>query len=254
MKTLSKILVAVLLPLAFARSETPNLRLVDLPGGTATYLLHETNRGQYFDGTYKSYSPEFIFVIDIFEDPEAKIKTMTWSHVAKFGDKKFKKVGSKFKTHVKDIPAFIAPKKDRIRKPTSIYVGQTGTATVESFMIADEYFEYSKIGMGSVHLSSGKIIQVDWGGKIDALFGAEKSVILPSDTQKMLDSYLSDFPKEKRQLKLDATREIILGNERGFEAAYNASPESKAFVRSLMKKIIDYEYELENANLIKEDE
>ena len=92
------------------------------------------------------------------------------------------------------------------------------------------------------------------GGKIDALFGAEKSVILPSDTQKMLDSYLSDFPKEKRQLKLDATKKIILGNERGFEAAYNASPESKAFVRSLMKKIIDYEYELENANLSKKDE
>ena len=42
--------------------------------------------------------------------------------------------------------------------------------------------------------------------------------------------------------------------ERGFEDAYNASPESKAFVGSLMKKIIDYEYELENANLSKKDE
>jgi len=49
--------------------------------------------------------------------------------------------------------------------------------------------------------------------------------------------------------KLDATKQIILGNERGFEDAYTASPESKAFVRSLMEKIIDYEYELEKASL-----
>ena len=49
--------------------------------------------------------------------------------------------------------------------------------------------------------------------------------------------------------KLDATKSIILNNERGFEDAYTASPESKAFVRSLMEKIIDYEYELEKASL-----
>jgi len=49
--------------------------------------------------------------------------------------------------------------------------------------------------------------------------------------------------------KLDATKQIILSNERGFEDAYNASSESKAFVRSLMSKIIDYEYELEEASL-----
>ena len=49
--------------------------------------------------------------------------------------------------------------------------------------------------------------------------------------------------------KLDATKQIILGNERGFEDAYNASPEAKTFVRSLMEKIISYEYELEKASL-----
>jgi len=49
--------------------------------------------------------------------------------------------------------------------------------------------------------------------------------------------------------KLDATRTIILNNERGFEDAYNASPESKTFVRSLLSQIIDYEYELEKASL-----
>ena len=49
--------------------------------------------------------------------------------------------------------------------------------------------------------------------------------------------------------KLDATKQIILGNERGFEDAYNASPEAKTFVQSLMEKIISYEYELEKASL-----
>ena len=49
--------------------------------------------------------------------------------------------------------------------------------------------------------------------------------------------------------KLDATKQIILANERGFEDAYNASPEAKTFVQSLMEKIISYEYELENASL-----
>tara|TARA_Y100001951_G_C11109701_1_gene166751 strand:- start:311 stop:571 length:261 start_codon:yes stop_codon:yes gene_type:complete len=49
--------------------------------------------------------------------------------------------------------------------------------------------------------------------------------------------------------KLDATRTIILANERGFEDAYSASPEAKAFVHSLMEQIIDYEYELEKASL-----
>ena len=49
--------------------------------------------------------------------------------------------------------------------------------------------------------------------------------------------------------KLDATKQIILGNERGFEDAYNASPEAKTFVRSLMEQIIQYEYELEKASL-----
>ena len=49
--------------------------------------------------------------------------------------------------------------------------------------------------------------------------------------------------------KLDATKEIILSNERGFEDAYNASPEAKTFVNALMKKIINYEYELEKASL-----
>ena len=50
-------------------------------------------------------------------------------------------------------------------------------------------------------------------------------------------------------MKLDATREIILANERGFEDAYNASPEAETFVRSLMEQIIEYEYELEKASL-----
>ena len=50
--------------------------------------------------------------------------------------------------------------------------------------------------------------------------------------------------------KLDATRTIILANERGFEDAYEASPEAQAFVRSLMEQIIDYEYELEKASLV----
>ena len=49
--------------------------------------------------------------------------------------------------------------------------------------------------------------------------------------------------------KLDATKQIILGNERGFEDAYNASPEAKTFVQSLMAQIIEYEYELEKASL-----
>lgn len=49
--------------------------------------------------------------------------------------------------------------------------------------------------------------------------------------------------------KLDATKQIILGNERGFEDAYNASPEAKTFVQSLLQKIISYEYELEKASL-----
>jgi len=49
--------------------------------------------------------------------------------------------------------------------------------------------------------------------------------------------------------KLDATKQIILSNERGFEDAYNASPEAKTFVQSLMEKIISYEYELEKASL-----
>ena len=49
--------------------------------------------------------------------------------------------------------------------------------------------------------------------------------------------------------KLDATRTIILANERGFEDAYSASPEAKALVHSLMEQIIDYEYELEKASL-----
>ena len=49
--------------------------------------------------------------------------------------------------------------------------------------------------------------------------------------------------------KLDATKQIILGNERGFEDAYNASPEAKTFVQSLMEQIINYEYELEKASL-----
>jgi hypothetical protein len=49
--------------------------------------------------------------------------------------------------------------------------------------------------------------------------------------------------------KLDATKQIILANERGFEDAYNASPEAKTFVQSLMEKIISYEYELEKASL-----
>lgn len=49
--------------------------------------------------------------------------------------------------------------------------------------------------------------------------------------------------------KLDATRTIILNNERGFEDAYNASPEAKTFVRSLLSQIIDYEFELEKASL-----
>ena len=49
--------------------------------------------------------------------------------------------------------------------------------------------------------------------------------------------------------KLDATKQIILGNERGFEDAYNASPEAKTFIQSLLQKIISYEYELEKASL-----
>ena len=49
--------------------------------------------------------------------------------------------------------------------------------------------------------------------------------------------------------KLDATKQIILGNERGFEDAYNASPEAQTFVHSLMEQIINYEYELEKASL-----
>ena len=49
--------------------------------------------------------------------------------------------------------------------------------------------------------------------------------------------------------KLDATKQIILSNERGFEDAYNASPEAKTFVQALMEKIINYEYELEKASL-----
>ena len=49
--------------------------------------------------------------------------------------------------------------------------------------------------------------------------------------------------------KLDATRTIILANERGFEDAHNASPEAQAFVHSLMTQIIEYEYELEKASL-----
>ena len=49
--------------------------------------------------------------------------------------------------------------------------------------------------------------------------------------------------------KLDATKQIILSNERGFEDAYNASPEAKTFVNALMKKIINYEYELEKASI-----
>ena len=49
--------------------------------------------------------------------------------------------------------------------------------------------------------------------------------------------------------KLDATKQIILSNERGFEDAYNASPEAKTFVQALMEKIINYEYELEKAGL-----
>ena len=49
--------------------------------------------------------------------------------------------------------------------------------------------------------------------------------------------------------KLAATKQIILGNERGFEDAYNASPEAKTFVQSLLQKIISYEYELEKASL-----
>ena len=49
--------------------------------------------------------------------------------------------------------------------------------------------------------------------------------------------------------KLDATKQIILRNERGFEDAYNASPEAKTFVNALMEKIINYEYELEKASI-----
>tara|TARA_R100001082_G_C4337704_1_gene148611 strand:+ start:493 stop:750 length:258 start_codon:yes stop_codon:yes gene_type:complete len=49
--------------------------------------------------------------------------------------------------------------------------------------------------------------------------------------------------------KLDATKQIVLSNERGFEDAYNASPEAQKFVHSLMEQIIEYEYELEKASL-----
>jgi hypothetical protein len=49
--------------------------------------------------------------------------------------------------------------------------------------------------------------------------------------------------------KLDATKQIILNNERGFEDAHNASPDAKKFVHSLMEQIIEYEYELEKASL-----
>tara|TARA_B100001094_G_scaffold297567_2_gene320754 strand:+ start:95 stop:349 length:255 start_codon:yes stop_codon:yes gene_type:complete len=50
-------------------------------------------------------------------------------------------------------------------------------------------------------------------------------------------------------IKLDATKRLILNNERGFQDAYMASPQAKQFVESALEQIVEYERQLEKKSI-----
>lgn len=50
-------------------------------------------------------------------------------------------------------------------------------------------------------------------------------------------------------IKLDATKRLILENERGFQDAYMASPQAKKFVEDALEQIVEYERQLEKSSI-----
>ena len=50
-------------------------------------------------------------------------------------------------------------------------------------------------------------------------------------------------------IKLDATKRLILENERGFQDAYMASPQAKKFVEDALEQIVEYERQLEKNSI-----
>ena len=50
-------------------------------------------------------------------------------------------------------------------------------------------------------------------------------------------------------IKLDATKRLILNNERGFQDAYMASPQVKKFVEDALEQIVEYERQLEKKSI-----
>ena len=50
-------------------------------------------------------------------------------------------------------------------------------------------------------------------------------------------------------IKLDATKRLILNNERGFQDAYMASPQAKKFVEDALEQIVEYERQLEKNSI-----
>ena len=50
-------------------------------------------------------------------------------------------------------------------------------------------------------------------------------------------------------IKLDATKRLILENERGFQDAFMASPQAKQFVEDALEQIVEYERQLEKNSI-----
>jgi len=50
-------------------------------------------------------------------------------------------------------------------------------------------------------------------------------------------------------IELNATKRLILENERGFQDAYMASPQAKKFVEDALEQIVEYERRLEKNSI-----
>jgi len=115
------------------------------------FILTETARGEFENGVYSKGHPEFGYRLEITATGKA-----TLSEIVRLSNNEVISINAPFVATVSNsLPVLASPV--RAKEPISIFVGKTGDATTEIFMLGSTYFEYVKASQGRIQVASGRL-------------------------------------------------------------------------------------------------
>ncbi len=121
-----------------------------------TYLLTETHRGEYEDGSFKATKPEFKFRIVVSRERRSALL----SEITRLSTGDIIDIGIQYQVAATDSGTSLSrglfsPSKRQETMHT--FIGHPGSLATEIFYVGETFFEYCKIANGRLYLSHGTV-------------------------------------------------------------------------------------------------